>query len=136
MSLVNTADFLRDHPERHNCRNCYVFMTCLLAYPRNNVPCKSFGVAPETARYYRENDAKERSRRAREEDIEKYALAPCPFCGGSAHFEIDHSWVPTYCVSCDDIDCRGHKTADGGDPESKEDAAKMWNKRKNKKDTK
>lgn len=51
-------------------------------------------------------------------------------------FEIEHNWIPNYCVSCDDMDCRGFKFADGDDPESKEEAAKQWNKCAGRKDAK
>lgn len=60
-------------------------------------------------------------------------LKPCPFCGGPSHISEDpEDWgyhPAFYCVSCDDMDCRGYKTADGCDPESKEEAVRKWNRR-------
>lgn len=86
--------------------------------------------------FYRKRDAEDRKRKQNEEDRKKYALVSCPFCSGPVHFETNHAWVPNYCVSCDDTDCRGFKFADFGDPESKEEAARIWNRCAGRKDAK
>ena len=132
---VSLYDILRDHPERRSCRNC-AFKNCLYANARDNKPCDKFDMSPEDIEFFRQRDAEERRRKQAKEDIEKYGLVPCPFCGGPVHFEIEYNWIPNYCVSCDDMDCRGFKSADGGDPESKEGAAKQWNKCASRKDAK
>ena len=129
------SDVLDRHPERYTCRLC-AFKNCLYANARDNKPCNKFEMTQADMDFYRRRDAEDERRRQNEVDREKYALVPCPFCGGNVHFEINPAWVPNYCVSCDDEDCRGHKYADFGDPESKEEAARLWNRCAGRKDAK
>lgn len=132
---VFISDIIQGHPERYTCRLC-IFKKCLYANARDNKPCARFEMSQADVDFYRKRDAEDKRRRQNEEDREKYALIPCPFCGGNVHFEINYAWVPNYCVSCDDEDCRGHKYADFGDPESKEEAARLWNRCAERKDVK
>ncbi len=124
---------LEGHPERNSCRYCESLKSCLWAHARNYLPCATFSISrSDTERFLRFDAEAERKAQAKA-DAEKFNIEPCPYCGGPSHISEDpEDWgyhPAHYCVSCDDMDCRGHKNADGLDPESKEEAVRKWNRR-------
>lgn len=133
MNYHASYDPLEGHRERYNCRYCEHHRGCLLSNMRGDRPCGHFAISDSDIERFFLLDTEEERKAQAKADAEKFNIEPCPYCGGPSHISEDpEDWgyhPAHYCVSCDDMDCRGYKTADGGDPESKEEAVRKWNRR-------